>query len=121
MRGPIHSLHLIRYGVAYVFIASGLIKLLDPSFKEVFANIGIPSPATILLLVALTEVIGGGFILFQFYVKRAVVPLLAIMICALLLTKIPLLHAGFLSFAFEARLDIILIILLAILWKSYGK
>ncbi len=121
MNGPIHSLQLIRYGVAYVFITSGLVKLLDPSFEEIFANIGIPYPAIALLLVALIEVIGGGFILFQFYVKRTVIPLLTIMIAALLLTKIPMLHAGFLSFAFGARLDIIMILLLAILWRSYAK
>ncbi|SDJ76829.1 DoxX family protein [Sediminibacillus albus] len=121
MRMTVHSLQLIRYGVAYVFIISGLLKLLDPGFTTVFAQIGFPSPATAVLLIALTEIICGGFILFQFYVKRAAIPLLVIMIGALLLTKVPALHSGFFQFAFDARLDIIMIIMLAVLWRNYIK
>ncbi|WP_053219903.1 DoxX family protein [Virgibacillus senegalensis] len=121
MRLSISSLQLIRYGVAYVFIVSGILKLLEPSFQKVFANTGLPAPGTFVLLVALTEVIAGGFILFQLYVKRAVIPLLIIMIGALLLTKIPVLHTGFFPFLFEARLDIVMILMLAVLWQNYTK
>ncbi|WP_419392842.1 hypothetical protein [Cytobacillus praedii] len=50
-------------------------------------------------------------------VKNATIPLITIMAAALLLTKIPLLHTGFMPFAFNARLDLIMLVLLFILYK----
>jgi hypothetical protein len=37
------------------------------------------------------------------------------MVGAILITKVPVLHSGFLAFAFNARLDIIMLVLLFIL------
>lgn len=109
---------LIRYVVGYVFLASAILKLISPNFVGAFANFGIPYPEVSVLLVAITEIICGIAILFHYYVKKATVPLLVIMIIAILVTKVPILHAGFFQFAFEARLDIVMIVLLSILWKE---
>ncbi|MDZ5474086.1 hypothetical protein SM124_20390 [Bacillus sp. 31A1R] len=49
-------------------------------------------------------------------VKRATVPLIIIMIGAILLTKVPILHTGLVQFAFSARLDIVMLVLLFILY-----
>ncbi|WP_226038495.1 DoxX family protein [Aquibacillus saliphilus] len=115
------SLKIIRYAVAYVFIVSGLLKLLSPNFATVFSNLGLPFPESTVLLVAGAEIICGCLILFNYYVKKATIPLLVIMVVALLLTKVPILHSGLIQFAFEARLDIVMVILLSILWKTHRK
>ncbi|WP_420809408.1 DoxX family protein [Aquibacillus halophilus] len=115
------SLKLIRYAVAYVFITSGLLKLLSPNFATVFINLGFPYPEATLLLVACFEIACGCFILLNYYVKTATIPLLTIMIIAFLLTKVPIMHSGLLQFAFEARLDLVMICLLFILWKTHRK
>jgi putative oxidoreductase len=119
MRGSYHMLDLIRYTIGYVFISSGLFKLLVADFTTIFAKIGIPSPETAVLLVGLVEVVCGGLIIFKTYVKQAILPLFIIIIGAILLTKVPVLHDGFLKFAFEARLDITMLVLLTILWRNY--
>ncbi|WP_239984616.1 DoxX family protein [Lentibacillus sediminis] len=113
----------ICYAVAYVFITSGLVKLLDGSFREVFAELAFPSPETVLLLVALTEIACGTLIAVRMYLRYAVPPLIVIILGALFLTKVPvLLNQGVLAFAFEARLDIVMLILLLLLWhRVRGK
>ncbi|WP_095742896.1 DoxX family protein [Sediminibacillus massiliensis] len=121
MKSALSSMQLIRYIVGYVFIVSGLIKLLNPEFSSIFAHLGIPSAATAVIIIAVTEVVCAGLIILNFHVKKASVPLLFIMIAAILLTKVPILHTGFLSFAFEARLDIVILVLLGILWRSHSK
>ncbi|MDC3412706.1 DoxX family protein [Aquibacillus sp. 3ASR75-11] len=119
MRGSYHTLDLIRYAVSYVFITSGLIKLLVGDYIQIFSNLGIPSPETVVLLVGLTEIICGCLILFKRYIKQATIILFIIVIGAFLFAKVPILHQGFLQFAFEARLDIVLLVLLTILWRSH--
>ncbi|TQS76313.1 DoxX family protein [Ornithinibacillus gellani] len=101
------------YGIGYVFIVSGAMKLLNENFKTTFAELGIPFPALMLFIVAITEIACGAFIAGQIYLKQAVAPLILILIAAIILTKLPLVSApGILAFAFEARLDIILILVL---------
>lgn len=119
MAKSISTMKLIRYVVGYVFIASALMKFLVPDFVSIFASYGLPYPEMFVLLVAITELVCGGVIIFNYYVKKATIPLLVIMVIALLLTKIPILHAGFFQFAFEARLDIVMLVLLSILWKHH--
>ncbi|KAB8130750.1 DoxX family protein [Gracilibacillus oryzae] len=109
---------LIRYAVGYVFIASAMMKLFVADLTSAFASYGLPYPDVVVLIVAITELVCGILIVCNYYVRKAAMPLLAIMIAALLLTKIPLLHNGFFQFAFEARLDIVMLILLYILWKK---
>lgn len=111
------------YAVGYVFITSGVMKLLVPDMRAMFYNIGIPYPETTLFLVAIIELGCGALIAGGMYIKKATIPLLVIMAGAIILHKLPiLLKEGILSFTFQARLDIVLIILLLLLFnKVQGK
>ncbi|UOQ83403.1 DoxX family protein [Gracilibacillus salinarum] len=109
---------LIRYAVGYVFIASAIMKLVISDFTGTFAGFGLPYPELVVLLVGLTELICGGLILFNYYVRQAAIPLFIIMVAAFFLTKVPILETGFFQFLFDARLDIVMLILLFILWKK---
>jgi uncharacterized membrane protein YphA (DoxX/SURF4 family) len=112
---------LIRYAVAYVFITSGMMKFISAELANGFMSLGLPYPQIMLKLVILLEIGCGILILVNKAVKNTVIPLIAIMIAALLLTKIPTLQTGFVQFAFNARLDIVMLVLLIILYKRYPK
>lgn len=108
----------ISYAVGYVFITSGVMKLLIVDFKISFINLGIPFPSTTLFLVAMIEIICGVLIIAKIYPKYATIPLIVIMIGAIILTKIPiLLKQEILSFLFQARLDVVMLILLSLLFR----
>lgn len=114
--------YLVCYAIGYVFITSGAMKLLVSDFKATFINLGLPFPSTMLFLIAIIEIACGSLIIARMYVKQAIIPLVCIMAGAIYLTKIPvLLQSGLLYFAFEARLDIIVIIMLLIIWKHGQK
>jgi putative oxidoreductase len=115
------ALNLIRYSVAYVFIVSGLMKLLSEELGNTFIGLGLPFPIYFMYVVALTEIVCGGLILANKHVKSASIPLILIMIAAIILTKLPILHAGLIEFAFNARLDIVMLALLAILYKGFHR
>jgi putative oxidoreductase len=105
----------ICYIVGFIFITSGMMKLLEADLVNFF-NLGLPSPTTIAFLVAITEIGCGSLIIAKLYVKQATIPLLVIMAGAVYLTKFPILiNQGILVFAFQSRLDIAVIILLLIL------
>nr|WP_263323122.1 DoxX family protein [Neobacillus sp. Marseille-Q6967] len=108
----------IRYAVAYVFITSGALKLFSDELAQTFIRLGLPFPDLMLYVTAFLEIICGLFILFNRNVKNAVIPLISIMIAALLLTKFPTIENGILHFAFNARLDIVMLVLLIILYRS---
>ncbi|WP_149475930.1 DoxX family protein [Oceanobacillus polygoni] len=113
-----HVTKWICYATGYVFIISGMMKLINPDFREIFAGIGLPFPEVILLLVALVELGCGMLIAGRMYMYVAVAPLLFIMLGALYFTKVPLIGTtGFLNFAFQARLDIVLVIMLLLIWQ----
>ncbi|WP_066188321.1 MULTISPECIES: DoxX family protein [Gracilibacillus] len=112
------SHQLIRYVVGYVFIASAIMKLVIADFVGTFANMGVPYPEMTVWLVGITELLCGGLIIANYYVKKATIPLFVIIIAAIILTKIPTLSSGLFHFLFEARLDIVMFILLYILWKQ---
>jgi|SRR5690625_413379 len=115
-------LNWVRYAVGYVFISSGIVKLLVPTFKQFFLSLGIPFPYTTLFLVAIIEITCGALIIAKMYLKNATLPLIVIMIGALSIAKFPvLLKDGLLSFVFESRLDIVMLILLIILWKNSNQ
>ena len=108
----------ICYAVGYVFITSGIIKLVDPHFKIMFASLGLPFPEFTLYLIAILELTCGMLIAARMYLKQAVLPLILIMIGAIVITKIPVIsNSGLLSFAFETRLDIVMLLLLLLIWK----
>ncbi|HLR68748.1 DoxX family protein [Virgibacillus alimentarius] len=103
----------VYYAIGYVFITSGLLKLLVSDFEVMFVGLGLPFPSITLLLVAIVEITGGTLILGRRYMKIASIALMTIMLGAIYVTKVPiLLTEGFLSFAFEARLDIVMLLLL---------
>nr|WP_084375074.1 DoxX family protein [Neobacillus soli] len=115
------TIKLLRYIVAYVFITSGLMKLISAELAAGFINLGLPYPHKMLKIVVLLEIICGILILANKAVKKAAIPLIAIMIAALLLTKVPSLHAGILQFAFNARLDIVMLVILIIIYNRHPK
>lgn len=107
----------ICYAVGYVFITSGVMKLLDPEFQSTFNHLGIPFPGTMLFVIAIVEVACGMLLLGRMYVKQASSALIVIIVGAIYLTKVPVFNAqGILAFAFDARLDIVMLILLTLLW-----
>ena len=110
----------VRFAIGYVFITSGIVKLLVPSFQEVFTNLGIPYANISLFLLAMIEIICGTLIIVNMYVKYVTVTLMIIMVGAIIIAKLPvLLQEGILSFLFESRLDVTMLILLVILWRKH--
>lgn len=110
----------VRFAIGYVFITSGIVKLLVPSFQEVFANLGIPYANISLFLLAMIEIICGTLIIVNMYVKYVTVTLMIIMVGAIIIAKLPvLLQEDILSFLFESRLDVTMLILLVILWRKH--
>ncbi|QDP41990.1 DoxX family protein [Radiobacillus deserti] len=119
MKRAIASSNLIHYLVAYVFLASGIFKLISEDLGGVFVSLGLPYPLNTMFMVAIVEIACGICILLNRYVKIAVIALIVIMVVAILLTKVPVLHAGFFHFLFEARLDFVMLGLLFILFRQY--
>lgn len=113
----------IGFIIGYVFVTSGIMKLVIPEFKGMFAALGLPFPELTLFLVGIFEVACGMLIAGRIYARYATIPLIVIMITAILLTKVPVLYEdGILKFAFEARLDIVMLVLLALVaWKKQEK
>lgn len=115
------SVTMIRYLVAYVFMLVGLLKWVSDDYGLTrFIQIGIPFPDVSVLIIGSIEMICGSLLLFDLHVNKATIPLLGVMVGAIFTTKIPiLLKSGLGPFAFESRLDIVMIILLVILWKEH--
>ncbi|TMN22246.1 DoxX family protein [Lentibacillus cibarius] len=113
-----HLMKWVCYAVGYVFLISGILKLTTNNFKIAFMNLGLPFPDTILFLVAITEIACSALIIGRMYVKQAAAPLIFIILGAIYLSKLPvLMNQGLLKFAFDARLDIVMLILLLLLWQ----
>src|SRR5699024_7254158 len=111
------------YIVGYVFIVSGIMKLIMGDFLATFISLGLPFPEITIFILAIAEISCGAFIIAHLYVRQAVIPLIVIIVGAILLTKVPiLLEDGILSFLFHARLDVVMLTLLILLWnRSPGK
>lgn len=116
-----NTLRLIRFLVAYVFITSGLMKFLNVELSNYFISLGFPYPIYFKNIIAIIELICGLLIFLNKRVKYSTVPLIAIMLGALLTTKVSLLQTGIMEFAFQARLDIVMLILLIILYQNYHR
>lgn len=121
MNKSLSSINLIRYSVAYVFISAGSLKLLSNELSSTFMNLPLPAPELVMYVVAILEIICGILIAINKEVKKATIPLLIIMIAAILLVKVPILHTGFLQFAFEVKLNVVMLALLYILYNSHRK
>ncbi len=112
---------LIRLSLAGVFIFEGLQKLThaDRLGAGRFAKIGILAPEFFGPLVGCVELAAGVLFLIGFASRVAAIPIIAIMMVAILSTKIPILigrewagfslreldRYGFLSFTHETRTD----------------
>lgn len=110
------NINAIRYLIAYVFLSSGFMKIFSEELGNYFSSLGLPYPTLFMYFVAITEIVCGIFILVNKWVKTAVIPLMGIMVAAIILTKLPDLHLNIVAFAFNARLDIIMLTLLTILY-----
>lgn len=109
------------YLVGYVFVISGILKLVDSDFQNLFASLGMPLPRATLFLVAITELTCGMLLIAKMYIRHATIPLIIIMLGALFLTKWTILtEQGLLTFAFEARLDIVMLVLLLLLGRPWS-
>ncbi|RST77356.1 DoxX family protein [Siminovitchia acidinfaciens] len=112
---------LVRWAVAYVFITSGAMKFLSPDLANTFIQLRLPFPKQLIMVVAVVEIVCGILILMNKGARLATIPLMGIMVAALMLTKIPLYSEGFMKFAFAARLDIVMLLLLFVLYNQRGK
>ena len=114
---------LIRVIVAVVFLTEGVLKFLYPGEYGAgrFAHIGIMYPQVLGPLVGVVEIIAGAAVLANFYAGNAAIFLLAVIIMAIVTTKIPILlgrplgpfalpknvsRFGIAGFLHEARTDL---------------
>jgi uncharacterized membrane protein YphA (DoxX/SURF4 family) len=116
---------LIRVIVGLVFLTEGILKFVRPDELGWgrFAGIGLPYPQILAPLVGGTEIVAGAAVLLNFFAGDAAILLLAVMVTALVTTKLPILlgrplgpfalvklpHYGWWSFLHEARLDLCMI------------
>jgi putative oxidoreductase len=84
---------LIRVSVGLVFLIEGTLKFLRPGVlgEGRFAAIGLPYPHQLAPLVGGVEIAGGAAVLLNFYAGDAALALLAVIITALITTKVPIL------------------------------
>ncbi len=114
-------LRWMRMAVAYVFIVSGMMKFVSPELTQAFIELPLPFPEQLMIIVAMIEIVCGMMLLMKRTSRLATLPLIGIMVAALILTKFTLLQTGFMPFAFQARLDIVMLILLFILSFQYEQ
>jgi putative oxidoreductase len=83
-----------------------IIRLMAEVGAGRFAKIGIPSPEVVALIVACFEIGCGALVLAGAATRLAVLPLVAIMLTAIAMTKVPILmEHGFWKMAHESRTD----------------
>jgi uncharacterized membrane protein YphA (DoxX/SURF4 family) len=116
---------LIRVIVGLVFLTEGILKFVRPDELGWgrFAGIGLPFPQVLAPVVGGIEIVAGAAVLLNFFAGDAAILLLAVMVTALVTTKLPILlgrplgpfalvklpHYGWWSFLHEARLDLCMI------------
>jgi uncharacterized membrane protein YphA (DoxX/SURF4 family) len=102
------SVILIRVMTGAVFLSEGVQKFLfsDQLGAGRFQTIGLPMPEVLAAFVGTFEIACGCLLLLGFLSRLAVVPLLAIMAVALVVTKWPMLSdQGLWYMAHESRTD----------------
>ena len=113
---------LVRVMVGLVFLTEGILKFVLPGELGAgrFAHIGLPYPHVLAPLVGGVEIVAGGAVILNLFAGDAAVLLLAVILTALVTTKVPILlghslgrfepaklgHYGLLSFLHEARTDL---------------
>ena len=123
---------LIRVIVGLVFLTEGILKFVRPGELGAgrFAHIGLPFPNVLAPIVGAIEIAAGAAVILNLYAGVAVLLLLAVIVTAIMTTKIPILlghhfgafappkldRYGVLSFLHESRTDLCMLIgLVAIL------
>jgi uncharacterized membrane protein YphA (DoxX/SURF4 family) len=126
---------LVRIVVGLVFLTEGVLKFLRPNELGVgrFAALGFPFPHILAPLAGCAELLGGTAILLSLYAGDAALLLLAVIVTAIVTTKVPILLGhplgpfvpmkttltGWMGFLHEARVDLsMLFCLVAILIES---
>jgi uncharacterized membrane protein YphA (DoxX/SURF4 family) len=114
---------LVRIVVAVVFISEGILKFVwrEELGAGRFAHIGLPAPQVLAPLVGAVEIGAGVAVLANFFTGEAALCLLAVIVTAIVSTKIPILlgrplgpfavprnvnHFGVLGFLHESRTDL---------------
>lgn len=113
---------LIRLMVGAVFLSEGIQKFLFPSSRGAgrFESMGFPAPELAASLTGATEIVAGTLVLVGFTTRLSALALAAIMVVAILTTKLPILLGrdlgpfelrelstyGFWSMAHEMRTDV---------------
>src|ERR1700688_2615720 len=90
------SIALVRLAVGVIFFTQGILKYLDPHLGVLrFARIGFPFPNAIAHFVGTFEIVCRLMVLIGLLTRLASVPLLAVILSAIVTTKLPeLFHAG---------------------------
>jgi uncharacterized membrane protein YphA (DoxX/SURF4 family) len=117
---------LVRVIVGLVFLAEGLLKLIEPGELGAgrFAHIGLPLPQFLAPFVGIIEIVAGGALMLGLYAGDAALLLLIVILTAIVTTKIPILlghhfgrfeppklsHYGVLSFLHESRTDLCMLV-----------
>jgi putative oxidoreductase len=117
---------LIRVMVGLVFLTEGILKFVRPQDLGAgrFATIGLPFPEVLAPIVAVIEIAGGLAVIVGIYAGDAALALLAVIVVALVTTKLPILigrplgpfapiklaHYGIGSFLHEARVDLCMLL-----------
>lgn len=99
---------LIRLMVGGVFLSEGVQKFLFPADVGAgrFLRIGLPAPEFLAAWVACWEILAGALILVGLLTRLAAIPMIANMLVAIAITKIPILTSdGFWTMAHESRTD----------------
>ncbi|WP_081438817.1 DoxX family protein [Pseudofrankia asymbiotica] len=108
---------LIRIYVGVVFLVEGILKFTRPEKLGTgrFDKAGIPAPGFFAPLTGVFEVVCGILLLVGLLTRLAAVPMIVDMVCALLITKLPILwggaplfggESGWGDFLHESRVDL---------------
>ncbi|MBS1816149.1 MAG: DoxX family protein [Acidobacteria bacterium] len=115
---------VLRILVGWVFLSEGIQKFLFPAALGVgrFAKIGIPYPQYTAPFVGGVEIICGLLLIVGAFVSVACVGLLAVILTAIITTKVPMLaKQGVWATLHEARTDVSMLLgLIAILLLGAG-
>lgn len=117
---------LVRVMVGLIFLTEGILKFVHPQELGAgrFATIGLPFPQVLAPVVAALEIAGGLAVMLNFFAGDAALVLLAVILGALVTTKLPILlgrplgpfvpaklaHYGLASFLHEARVDLCMLL-----------
>jgi putative oxidoreductase len=102
------ALLLIRVLVGWVFVSEGIQKFIFPAQLGIgrFQQIGIPEAHFMAPLVGAIEIACGTLVLIGLFTRLAVIPLLAVILTAIVTTKLPMIvKNGVWSMLHEARVD----------------